>query len=54
MKNLSKIMYRFAKNNPKNSPAITSVKKCTPSQSLDRATMKIIKPKNIDKVILQN
>ena len=53
LKNLSSIIYRFANKNPKDKPAITSVRKCTPNQSLDIPTIKIKKPKNIDKKVLQ-
>ena len=31
-------MYRFTNKNPRNKPARTSDRKCTPSQSLDNAT----------------
>ena len=53
LKNLSKIINKLTNRNPSVRPAMTSLKKWTPSHSLERATMKIIKPKSIFNVIRQ-
>jgi hypothetical protein len=53
LKNLSRIINKFTNTKPKNNPANMSDKKCTPSHSLDKATIKIINPNNNDKVIRQ-